>query len=72
MSKAKSNLHAKHLLGLKAGSEKVAGKIMSQYQNKSKDREEAEKYFVFKKDGFMTSKPYQHELLTNKSSNVFD
>ena len=62
LDKATSNLHAKHLLGLKSGGEKVADKILTQFQTKSYVREQAQKYFVFKKDGFMESKPYEHEM----------
>lgn len=32
----------------------------------------AEKYFVFKKDGYMVSKPYQNEIQISQSTSVFN
>lgn len=45
---------------------------LNRFNQKSKDRETAEKFFVFKKDGYMVSKPYQNEMQISQSTNVFD
>lgn len=50
--------HAKFLFGQKGGGIDVYKKVFNQYSQKYKNREGAEKYFLFNNDGFMTSAPF--------------
>lgn len=70
MHKARSNAHAKFLLGQKGG-EKMADGMLKRYSRQCKLRENSEKYYEFKKDGYMESVPYQNEMQV-RGSKIFE
>ena len=46
-------------------------RILKQYSRQQKLREHSEKYFTFKKDGYMESVPYQQEISV-QGSKIFN
>ena len=48
-------------------------KLLNQYSHQIRDREQSEKFFLFKKDGYMESMPYlQEKLNTGSDLKVFN